>query len=183
MTADKQRTISRPLLPDSHGQRILYRLVRFLLAPHVAITCSPSSPISIFLPWYEAKGFFVVLISYHTISRKSSILQTFVWYFLSPCISFAFRQGIVRSGNRIYIYLNSYPAPSRTGKYRLKLKFVLFETGRQPKFFWLPPLLLFHFCTILTQYFPRVSCRLSLTARPTPLLLRCRKAEKVKGDF
>ena len=36
--------------------------------------------------------------------------------------SFAFRQGIVRSGNRIYIYLNSYPAPSRTGKYRLKLK-------------------------------------------------------------
>ena len=128
---------------------------------------------------------------YHTLFRLSSILQTFVWYFLLICNSLAFRLGSVRSGNPIYICFDFHPAPSRTGKYRSKLKLVLFETGRQPKDFRLPPLSCYSARTYPHAIFSAgkrrylkspVNTRLSLTARPTLLLLGCRKAEKIKGD-
>ena len=87
--------------------------------------------------------------------------------------------GVVSDRKATYIS----PCAVKDGKISLKTENRMIETGRQPKEFRLPPLLLFHFRTIPTQYFPLVSCRLSLTARPPPLLLGCRKAEKLKGEL
>ena len=94
--------------------------------------------------------------------------------------SFAFRQEIVRSGKRTYNQHIFNPAPSRTGKYRLKLKSVLFETGRQPKFFRLPPFSFILLVLIPHAIFSAGKRCLSLTTRPPPLLFGCRKAEIIK---